>query len=168
MMKRENILECEGKYQDAIDAIESIPDRRDFAEKFTMELSFLELKMGAPAKAVKRCRAFLEERSFSAYLAGEIINYEYGKKMDGGKIAKDRISSVADATDDEMIKGVCHSLLGQDGDAIKLFRAEGEKRFSQIEDCLRWPVLHRHSKEILAIHEELLRARRSLSDLPVN
>jgi hypothetical protein len=75
-------------YQDAIDAIESIPDRRDFAEKFTMELSFLELKMGAPAKAVKRCRAFLEERSFSAYLAGEIINYEYGKKWMGVKLPK--------------------------------------------------------------------------------
>jgi hypothetical protein len=52
-----DILECEGKYQDAIDAIESIPDRRDFAEKFTMELSFLELRMNTPAKAVKRCKA---------------------------------------------------------------------------------------------------------------
>lgn len=163
-----DILECEGKYQDAIDAIESIPDRRDFAEKFTMELSFLELKMGAPGKAVKRCRAFLEERSFSAYLAGEIINYEYGKKMDGGKIAKDRISSVAAVTDDEMIKGVCNSMLEKDVDAIKLFRAEGEKRFSLIEDCMRWPVLNRHSKEILAIRDELLKAKRSLSDLPAN
>lgn len=35
-----DILECEGRYQDAIDAIESIPDRRDFAERFTMELPF--------------------------------------------------------------------------------------------------------------------------------
>jgi len=163
-----DILECEGKYQDAIDAIESIPDRRDFAEKFTMELSFLELKMGAPAKAVKRCRAFLEERSFSAHLAGEIINYEYGKKMDGAKIAKDRISSVAAATEDEMIKGVCHSMLGEDSDAIKLIRVEGEKRFSRIEDCLRWPVLSRHSKEILAIRDELLKAKRSLNNLPAS
>jgi len=163
-----DILECEGKYQDAIDAIESIPDRRNFAEKFTMELSFLELKMNAPAKAVKRCRTFLEERSFSPYLAGEIINYEYGKKMDGGKIAKDRIASVSAATDDEMIKGVCHSMLDQDNDAIKLFRAEGEKRFSQIDGCFRWPVLSRHHKEILAIRDELLKAKRSLSDLPAN
>jgi hypothetical protein len=161
-------LECEGKYQGAIDAIESIPDRRDFAEKFTMELSFLELKMGAPAKTVKRCRAFLEERSFSAYLAGEIINYEYGKKMEGGKIAKDRISSVAAVTDDEMIKGVCHSMLEQDNDAIKIFRAEGEKRFSLIEGCLRWPVLSRHNKEISAIRDELLKAKRSLNDLPAS
>ena len=161
-----DILECEGKYQDAIDAIESIPDQRDFAEKFTTELSFLELKMNAPAKAVKRCRAFLDERSFSPHLAGEIVNYEYGKKMDGGKIAKDRISSVASATDDEMIKGVCHSMLEQDSDAIKIFRAEGEKRFSLIESCLRWPVLSRQKKEISAIRDELQKAKRSLSDLP--
>jgi len=32
-----------------------------------------------------------------------------------------------------MIKGVCHSMLEQDSDAIKIFRAEGEKRFSLIE-----------------------------------
>lgn len=124
--------------------------------------------MGAPAKAVKRCRSFLEERSFSAYLAGEIINYEYGKKMDGGKIDKKRISSVADATDYEMIKGVCRSMLEQDGDAIKLFRAEAEKRFSKIEECLRWPVIARHEKELKSIREELLKGKRGLNDLPTS
>jgi hypothetical protein len=161
-----DILEHEGRYQDAIDAIEIIPARRDFAEEFTTHLSYLELKMGAPAKAVKRCRAFLEERSFSAHLAGEIINYEYGKKMDGGKIDKKRVSSVAEATDDEMIKGVCHSLLEQDSDAINLFRTEGEKRFSKIDQCLRWPVVARHEKELKSIREEFLKAKRGLNDLP--
>ncbi|HAB18126.1 MAG TPA: SIR2 family protein [Verrucomicrobiota bacterium] len=163
-----DILECEGRYQDAIDAIESIPDRRDFAERFTMELSFLELKMGAPAKAVKRCKAFLEERSFSAYLAGEIINYEYGKKMNDGKISKERVSTVADATEDQMIKGVCHSLLEQDRDAIKLFTVEAEKRFSKIDECLRWPVVARHEKELNLIREELLKGKRELNDLPTS
>ncbi len=163
-----DILECEGRYQDAIDAIESMPDRRDFDERFTMDLSFLELKMGAPAKAVKRCKAFLEERSFSAKLAAEIVNYEYGKKMEGRGIDKKRVSSVADATDDEMIKGVCHSLLEQDPDAIKLFRAEAEKRFSKIDECLRWPVISRHEKDLLAIREELLKAKRGLNELPTS
>ena len=161
-----DILECEGRYQDAIDAIESIPDKRDFAEKFTTELSFLDLKLNRPAKAVKRCRAFLEERCFSPYLAGEIVNYEYGKKMEGGKIDKKRVSAVAEATEDEMVKGVCHSLLEQDGDAINLFRAEAEKRFSLIDDCLRWPVIARHERELKAIREELLRAKRELNDRP--
>ena len=161
-----DILECEGRFQDAIDAIESIPDRRDFAERFTMELSFLELKMGAPAKAIKRCKTFLEERSFSAYLAGEIVNYEYAKKMDGGKISKERVASVAEATDDEMIKGVCHSLLEQDGEAIKLFRTEAERRFSTIDQCLRWPAIARHKRELESIREELLKAKRGLNDLP--
>jgi hypothetical protein len=133
-----------------------------------MELSFLELKLKSPAKALKRCKAFLEERSFSAKLAGEIINYEYAKKLDGGKISKDRVSSVAEATDDQMIKGVCHSLLEKDADAIKLFRAEAEKRFSKIDDCLRWPVVSRHEKELLAIREELLNAKRGLNDLPIS
>jgi hypothetical protein len=160
-----DIFESEGRYQDAIDAIESIPDRRDFAEKFTTHLSYLELRMDAPAKAVKRCKAFLEERSFSTYLEGEIVNYEYGKKLDGGKIDKKRVSSVADITEDNMVKGVCHSLLEQDGEAIKLFRAEAEKRFSKIETCIRWPVLARHEKELKSIREELFKARRGLNDL---
>jgi len=131
-----------------------------------MELSFLELKLGLPAKAVKRCRTFLEERSFSPKLAVEIVNYEYGKKLDGAKIAKDRVSSVAEATDDKMIKGVCHSLLDQDRDAIKLFRTEAEKRFSKIDQCLRWPVIARHEEELRSIREELLKAKRGLNDLP--
>lgn len=163
-----SILEYEGRYQDAIDAIESLPDRRDFDERFTTDLTFLELKMGAPAKAVKRARTFLEERSFSANLSGEIINYEYGKKMDGRKIDKARVSSVAQATDDEMVKGVCHSLLGEDKEAINLFRAEAEKRFSKIEECLRWPAISHHQKELQAIRDELLRAKRGLDDLPAS
>ncbi len=160
------ILEYEGRYQDAIDAIESLPDRRDFDERFTMDLSFLELKMAAPAKAVKRAKSFLTERSFAVTLAGEIINYEYGKRMDGGKIDKKRVSAVSEATNDEMVKGVCHSLLGEDDEAMKLFRAEAEKRFSKIEDCLRWPVVSRHEKELQAIRGELLRAKRGLNELP--
>ena len=163
-----SILEYEGRYQDAIDAIESQPDRRDFDERFTTELTFLELKMGAPAKAVKRARAFLEKRSFSASLSGEIINYEYGKKMDGGKINKARVSSVAQATDDEMVKGVCHSLLGEDKEAIKLFHAEADKRFSKIDDCLRWPAISHHQNELQAIRDELLKSKRGLNDLPVS
>ena len=162
------ILEYEGRYQDAIDAIESLPDRRDFDERFTTELSFLELKMGAPARAVKRAKAFLEERSFSAYLSGEIINYEYGKKMDGRSIDKKRVTSVAQATDDEMVKGVCHSLLGEDREAIGLFRAEAERRFSKIEDCLRWPVISRHQTELQSIRDDLLKAKRGLNDLPTS
>jgi len=59
-------------------------------------------------------------------------------------------------------------MLEQDGDAIKTFRIEGEKRFSLIEDCLRWPVISRHEKEILAIRDELQKAKRSLSDLTAN
>jgi hypothetical protein len=162
------ILEYDGRYQDAIDAIESLPDRRDFDERFTTDLSFLELKMGAPAKAVKRTRTFLEERSFSASLWGEIINYEYGKKMDRRSIDKKRVSSVAQKTDDGMVKGVCHSLLDEDKEAINLFRAEAEKRFSKIEDCLRWPVVSRHQKELQAIRDDLVKAKRGLNDLPAD
>ena len=86
--------------------------------------------------------------------------------MDGKGIDKKRVSSVAEATDDEMIKGVCHSLLQEDRDAIKLFRAEAEKRFSKIDQCLRWPVLSRHERDLRAIRDELLKAKRGLNDLP--
>ena len=118
------ILEYEGRYQDAIDAIEAIPDKRDFKEKYIQDLSFLELKMGAPAKSLKRCKEFLEERSFSVHFEAEIINYEYSKKLDGKNIAKDRVAAVAEATQNEAVKGVCKSLLGQDADALNIFRQE--------------------------------------------
>ena len=60
-----SILEYEERYQDAIDVIESIPDKRDSKEKYIAELAYLELKMGVPGRAVKRCREFLEEESFA-------------------------------------------------------------------------------------------------------
>lgn len=160
------ILEYEGRYQDAIDTIESIPDRRDFKEKYTQELSFLELKMGAPAKAHKRCREFLEERSFAVHFEAEIINYEYSKKLDGKNIAKDRVAGVAEATQSEVVKGVCKSLLGQDAEALEIFRQEAQKRFSRTNDYLRWPAISRHEKELRLIHDDLLKAKRSLTDLP--
>ncbi len=63
---------------------------------------------------------------------------------------------------------MCHSLLEEDAAAIKLFRAEAEKRFSKIDECLRWPVIARHEKDLQAIREELLKAKRGLTDLPNN
>jgi hypothetical protein len=159
-------LEYEGRYQDAIDTIEAIPDRRDFKEKYTQELSFLELKMGAPANAHKRCKEFLEERSFSVHFEAEIINYEYSKKLGGKNIAKDRVADVAEATQSEVVKGVCKSLLGQDTDALEIFRLEAQKRFSRTNDYLRWPAISRHQKELRTIRDELLKAKRSLTDLP--
>lgn len=162
------IFEYEGRYQNGIDTIESIPDRRDFKEKYTQELSFLELKMDAPAKAYKRCKEFLEERSFSVYFEAEIINYEYSKKLDGKNIAKDRVASVAEATQREAVKGVCKSLLGQDSEALEIFRREAQKRFSCIHDFLRWPAISRHAKELRAIQDDLLKGRRSLTDFPIS
>jgi NAD-dependent SIR2 family protein deacetylase len=160
------ILEYERRYQDAIDTIESIPDRRDFKEKYTQELSFLELKMDAPTKAHKRCREFLEERSFSVHFEAEIINYEYSKKLDGKNIAKDRVAGVAEATQSEAVKAVCKSLLGLDADALEIFRQEAHKRFSRIHDFLRWPAISRHENELRAIRDDLLKAKRSLTDFP--
>jgi hypothetical protein len=60
----------------------------------------------------------------------------------------------------------CHSMLEQDKEALKIFRAEGEKRFSLLDGCIRWPVISRHVNELTAIRDELLRAKRSLTDLP--
>jgi hypothetical protein len=65
-----------------------------------------------------------------------------------------------------MVKGVCHSMLEQDKEALKIFRTEGEKHFSHLDGCIRWPVLSRHINELAAIRDELLKAKRSLTDLP--
>ena len=160
------ILEYEGKYQDAIDVIENMPDKRDFKERFISTLSFLELKMKQPDKAIKRCRDFLDERSFALCFEAEIINYEYGKKLEGRGIDKKRVAGVAERSESEMVKGVCKSLLGEDDEALAIFRRESEKRFSRIDHCLRWPAVSRHEKELRTIREDLLKAKRSLANLP--
>jgi len=162
------IMEFEGRYQDAIDTIQSLPDRRDFEEQQISHLSYLELKMGSPDRAVKRCRDFLDARSFSTHFEAEIINYEYGKKMIGKSVDKRRIDEIAKNTQGETVKGVCYSLLGQDKEALALFRQESEKRFSVIDECLRWPAISRHEKDLREIRENLLKAKRSLTDLPTS
>ena len=160
------ILEYKGDYQDAIDVIESIPDRRDFKERHTSTLSYLELKMGAPAKALKRCKEFLEQRSFSLHFETEIINYEYAKKLDKNTIDKKRVAAVGEKTESEMVKAVCSSLLGNDKETLAIFNREGEKRFSVVDDCLRWPVFSRHLKEMKGIRDDLLKAKRAFNDFP--
>lgn len=159
------IFEYECKYQNAIDVIEALPDRRDFDEKHTARLAFLEIKMNLPQKAMKRCRDFLEKRSFNVQLDSEIINYEYAKKLTGGKIDLKRVSDVASASDKELVKGVCYSLLAQDEKALEIFRSESEKRFSRIFDCLRWPAISRHQTQLLEIKENLVKGKRSFTDL---
>ena len=86
--------------------------------------------------------------------------------MDGRNIDKKRVAELAEYTQKEMVKGVCYSLLQEDDKAIALFRREAEKRFSRIDDCLQWPAISRHEKELIAIRNDLLKAKRSLTDLP--
>jgi hypothetical protein len=85
--------------------------------------------------------------------------------MDSRNVDKKRVSSVLENTENEMVKGVCYSLLGQDDEALKVFRRETEKRFSKIVECLQWPAISRHEKELRAIRDEFLKAKRSLTDL---
>jgi len=159
-----DIFEYEARYQDAIDTIETLPDRRDFKERHTAQLSYLELKMNAPAKAVKRCKEFLEERAFALHYEAVIINYEYAKKMDGRNLTKDRIDSIGKETENELTKAVCNSLLERDKEALAIVESEAKRRFSKIDLCSRWPVLSRHQKQLKAIREELLKAKRTLTD----
>jgi hypothetical protein len=159
------ILEREERFQDAIDAIESIADRRDFDERYTSILSYLELKMGAWSRAVKRCKDFLQDRAFALNFESEIINYEFGKEMNNKKLDARRITNIADATENDAVKGVCYSLLGEDKKALEIFRTEAEKRFSQIDDFLQWPAIARHKSELRGIRTELTKAKRSLTDL---
>ena len=160
------IMEFEGRFQDAIDTIESLPDRRNFEELNTYKLSYLELRMGVYSRAFKRCKTFLTERSFNLKFEVEIINYEYAKLKDGGKLDLKRISNVSEATDNEMVKGVCYALLQKDKDALAIFQVESEKRFSRITQCLRWPVLAGLEKEIAKIRDGLLKAKRSFVATP--
>lgn len=166
MLLESDILEAEGRYQDAIDLIESVPDRRDHRERHTVTLSFLELKLGAYAKAKKRCRDLLEERHFSLSCEGELINFEVAKKLDGGDVNKERIAKLLEVTDSQMVKGVCHCLLGSTDRAVEIFREEAEKRFSKIDECLRWPALTAVIPDLQRIREELSKRKRSLTDLP--
>lgn len=159
------ILESETHYQDAIDTIQRIPDRRNFEERFTAHLAYLELKMGSPARAFKRCKEFLTPRSFSLAFETVIVNYEYAKEMDGRKVDKERIANLAKYSENEMVKAVCHSLLRDDEECLKIIRQEAEKRFSRIDHCLDWPAVSRHREALVAMRTDLLKARRSLTEL---
>jgi hypothetical protein len=159
------ILEHEGRFQDAIDVIESIPDRRDFDEDYTSRLSYLELKLGAASRAVKRCKEFLQERAFALSFEAEIINYEYGKKMSGKNVDPRRVANLSEVTDNPDVKGVCYSLLGEDKKALDIFRIEAEKRFSKINNFLHWPAISRHQSELRTMKEELVLRKRSLTNL---
>ena len=86
--------------------------------------------------------------------------------MTGKNIDKVRLDTLAKATESEMVKGVCYSLLAQDKEALEIFRNESEKRFSRIDSCLQWPAVSRHEKDLRAIRDELLLAKRALTDLP--
>ena len=160
------ILEHEGRYQDAIDALESIPDKREFEETYTNRLSYIELSMGLPARALKRCKAFLNSRSFSMSFEAEIINYEYAKLLDKRKIDQKRINTLLSTTDSESVKGVCLSLLGEESKALEIFRHESTKRFKNIFEYLRWPAIGNLKKELLKIRIDLEKAKRSLDSLP--
>lgn len=124
--------------------------------------------MGLFGRAVKRCKEFLSNRSFNISFESEIINYEYGKKMEGRKIDRERVTRILGATKLEVVKGVCYSLLEEDEKALAIFTAESEKRFSRVDECLRWPAVSRHRTRLGQIREELLKARRSFIDKPLD
>lgn len=160
------IFENEERYQDAIDALESIPDKREYDETYTNRLSYLELKMGLPAKAFKRCKEFLQSRSFALNFEAEIINYEYAKVLDSRNIDLKRINALLRSTDNESVKGVCFSLLGESEKALEVFKNEATKRFSKIYEYLTWPAIAKHQKELMKIRSDLVKAKRSLDTLP--
>jgi len=84
--------------------------------------------------------------------------------MNKGNVNKERLSALMKGTDDDIVKAVCHTLLGENKEAISILKAESEKRFSRVDGCLRWPALSGLQTELRAIREDLIKRKRTIAD----
>lgn len=90
-----DLFEFDDRFPDAIDRFEAIPDRREFEDRYTVKLGYLELMMKNYRKAAERFQSFLEQRNFGLRFQVEIINYEFAKSKGGKKgISKKRLAKL--------------------------------------------------------------------------
>lgn len=160
-----DILEAAGRYQDAIDTINGIPDRREFEEKYTVPVGYNELMMGHYSKAAEWFKGFLEKRSFGSQFQVEIINYEFARLRSGKGLNKERLSRIADSNARPNAQAVAKLLLGDKKAALEILKKEACKEFSNIDTYLRWPVLNEVKAELQQLRKELLASQRRLEDL---
>ena len=162
-VKTASILEAEGRYQDAIDCIQSTPSKEGFCEKNTSHISFLHLMLKDYEGARSCCRKLLEKHSFDFSFQAEIINYEFAKRCIGKKPSASRLQSIADNPNSKSVKGVALLLLGKTDDAYEILEKESRKQFSELDNFLRWPVLGDIQGRLIGLRTDLYNTRR-LSD----
>ena len=160
-----SILEREGKYQDAIDVINNIPDKRDFDTRYCHQLSYFELKLEEYNKARTRLKNYLEERSFSTSFGVEIINFEFASLKTGKSVKKTRLNSVIQSSANKDIIAIAHFLSGDEDKAWEILKDRAENDFSKLKDYQRWPVLHKYEAKLKQLEAKLRKAKRTLDDL---
>lgn len=156
-----SILELEGKNQDAVDCLKDTPDKDGFLERHTSHISYLYLVMNDYEKARLSCKELLEKHSFAFRFQREIINYEFAKSKLGKQPSKARLQAIIDQPLDKQVKAVAFILLGEKTQAMKLLEKEAEKRFSTLQQFIKWPVLAEVRPELLELQSRLLLSRRT-------
>ena len=166
MLLEASILEAEGRFQDAIDTLNDLPDKRNFDEKYMHRIAYLELLLEDYEAAEKRLSKFLNERSFNLDFDIHILNYEFSKLKGKGKNPnKRRLESLKTSQKSPEIRAVATYLLEDKVKAMELLSAECEKRFSKIYDYQSWPILRGINSELTDKRIKLEKAKRSLSTL---
>lgn len=165
MELRSSFYDKEGRIQDAIDYLENIPDKREFDERYTSRLSFLEMKLGDYKKAYSRLRKFLDARSYSGNFSIELINHEFSGMKIGKKAHPKRLNAIIEKSEDRAVVAVATLLLGRRDEAMDILVKEGERKFSHVLSFREWPVLGELSESIEDLYRRLLRSRRSLDSL---
>lgn len=154
------LLEHQGKYQDAIDILESVASRKGKDKDYAVSVSFIKLIMRDYKGAFDAAKEFLMSHDFNLRYQEIIINYEYARLKLGKSVSKPRLVSL-ETSSSENVKAVAMFLLGKKNEALALLREKSESDYSELTTYLKWPVLEDLRSELREWQAELLKRRRS-------
>ncbi|MDF1825047.1 MAG: hypothetical protein P1U68_10420 [Verrucomicrobiales bacterium] len=163
---KSEILEFEGRFADAIDAIYSIPDRLEFTEDYTTHLTYLYMKSEQFEKAFEISSSFLKDRNYNPNYRADIINREFSKKKLGRNPKVQNLNRIVEnsASDPDCRAGAL-LVLGEHDQAYEIFRSESDNDFSKLEGYLRWPIAQVISDKLAALRDSLTSSKRTLDEL---
>lgn len=154
------LLEHQGKYQDAVDILDSIALRKGKDRSYAMSVSFTRLLMKDYKGAFDAAKEFLDAHGFNLRYQEIVINYEFARLKLGKSISKARLASL-ETSNSENVKAVAMLLLDKKKEALALLKHKSESDYSKLISYLKWPVLEGLALELCNWKTELLKKRRT-------
>ncbi|MGJ8698170.1 MAG: SIR2 family protein [Verrucomicrobiaceae bacterium] len=161
------ILGEQGNYQDAIDLINSVPDRRDFEERYLALISYYNLQMEKWDLVYHLCSKFLQKRSSSSDFTPIRINHELARKNrpKSAKVKKVNLTHLLTEKQGKMTKAVIYNLLDDTEKTKSSIREAVESKFSAGPLLLKWPAMKNMREYIEEVIAEFGGSKRSLDSL---